>query len=335
MSGASAAPVWSTPTFPNVSATSRKIIVSDGTNWIPTTETYAVPGAIGNLLVSDGTNWISALPTFNQNTTGTASNVTGIITTLHGGTGSDLSSGGATGDLMVANGVNTFGRLADIATGNSLISGGVGVAPSWGKIGLGTHVTGTLPVGNGGTNSSSALNNNRIMVSNSGSIVEANALTDGQMLIGATGSAPIAATLTAGNGIAISNSAGSVTIANNISVSSASAATTITNNSGTYVVATGMSITLAAGAGGDYLVFFTGTSDNNGSGNINYYSIFSNGTVIAASEVSHESNTRQVPISTQAYVTGLTAGQTIDVRWKVSGGTGSLIGRTLIIQKVK
>jgi hypothetical protein len=41
--------------------------------------------------------------------------------------------------------------LADVATGNALISGGVGANPSYGKIGLTTHVSGTLPVGSGGT----------------------------------------------------------------------------------------------------------------------------------------------------------------------------------------
>ncbi len=60
MSGASTTPSWSTPTFPNASATTRKIIVSDGTNWTASTETYAVPGTSGNILTSDGTNWTSA-----------------------------------------------------------------------------------------------------------------------------------------------------------------------------------------------------------------------------------------------------------------------------------
>jgi hypothetical protein len=36
-----------------------------------------------------------------------------------------------------------------------LISGGVGAAPSYGKIGLATHVSGTLPIANGGTGSTS------------------------------------------------------------------------------------------------------------------------------------------------------------------------------------
>jgi hypothetical protein len=47
-------------------------------------------------------------------------------------------------------------KLADVATGSALISGGVGVAPSYGKIGLTTHVSGVLPVANGGTNASVA-----------------------------------------------------------------------------------------------------------------------------------------------------------------------------------
>jgi hypothetical protein len=55
------------------------------------------------------------------------------------------------GDLLYASGATTLAALADVATGNVLISGGVGVAPSWGKVGLTTHVTGTLPVANGGT----------------------------------------------------------------------------------------------------------------------------------------------------------------------------------------
>jgi len=65
-----------------------------------------------------------------------------------GGTG---QSSYAVGDLLYANTTTTLAKLPDVATGNALISGGVGVAPSYGKIGLTTHVSGTLAVGNGGT----------------------------------------------------------------------------------------------------------------------------------------------------------------------------------------
>jgi hypothetical protein len=70
-----------------------------------------------------------------------------------GGTG---QTSYAVGDLLYADTTTSLAKLADVATGNALISGGVGVAPSWGKIGLTTHVSGVLPVANGGTNASSA-----------------------------------------------------------------------------------------------------------------------------------------------------------------------------------
>lgn len=61
-SNAAAAPSYSTPTYPSTSGTSRKILVSDGTNNVYSTETWAVPGTSGNVLTSDGTNWTSAAP---------------------------------------------------------------------------------------------------------------------------------------------------------------------------------------------------------------------------------------------------------------------------------
>ena len=57
----------------------------------------------------------------------------------------------AVGDLLFADTTTTLAKLADVAVGNALISGGVASAPSYGKIGLATHVSGTLPVANGGT----------------------------------------------------------------------------------------------------------------------------------------------------------------------------------------
>jgi len=56
-----------------------------------------------------------------------------------------------TGDIVYASGSTTLSKLSDVAIGNTLISGGVGAAPTWGKVGLTTHVSGTLSVANGGT----------------------------------------------------------------------------------------------------------------------------------------------------------------------------------------
>ena len=73
------------------------------------------------------------------------------IASLPAGSGGTGLTSYAVGDLVFANTTSTLAKLADVATGNALISGGVGVAPSYGKIGLTTHVSGTLPVANGGT----------------------------------------------------------------------------------------------------------------------------------------------------------------------------------------
>jgi len=80
-----------------------------------------------------------------------ASQVTsGILSAVRGGTGLGSFT---QGDLIYASSSTTLAALADVAAGNALISGGVGADPAWGKIGLTTHVSGTLPVANGGTNS--------------------------------------------------------------------------------------------------------------------------------------------------------------------------------------
>ena len=55
------------------------------------------------------------------------------------------------GDLLYATSPTTVGSLADVVAGNALLSGGIGGDPAWGKVGLDTHVTGTLLVANGGT----------------------------------------------------------------------------------------------------------------------------------------------------------------------------------------
>lgn len=70
---------------------------------------------------------------------------TSILPVANGGTG--LSSY-AIGDLPYASGATTISRLPAVATGNVLISNGVGAAPLYGKVGLATHVSGNLPVTN-------------------------------------------------------------------------------------------------------------------------------------------------------------------------------------------
>jgi hypothetical protein len=76
-----------------------------------------------------------------------------VVPATAGGTG---QTSYAVGDLLYADTTTTLAKLPDVATGNALISGGVSTAPSWNKIGLTTHISGVLPVANGGTNASTA-----------------------------------------------------------------------------------------------------------------------------------------------------------------------------------
>ena len=80
--------------------------------------------------------------------------LTGVVPVANGGTN---IAAYAIGDLVAASGVTTLAKLPSVAVGNALLSGGVGAAPVYGKIGLTTHVTGTLPIGNGGTAATDAV----------------------------------------------------------------------------------------------------------------------------------------------------------------------------------
>ena len=95
---------------------------------------------------ANGTDVVSAIDHIPSLTLATA------LAATSGGTG---QSSYAIGDLLYASTTTALSKLADVATGNALISGGVSTAPAWGKVGLTTHVSGTLPVANGGTGTTS------------------------------------------------------------------------------------------------------------------------------------------------------------------------------------
>lgn len=68
------------------------------------------------------------------------------IAANHGGTGQTAYT---IGDLLYASGTAALSKLADVATGNVLHSGGVGASPAWGKVNLSTDLdANTLPTAN-------------------------------------------------------------------------------------------------------------------------------------------------------------------------------------------
>jgi hypothetical protein len=139
-------------------------------------------GTSGYVLTSGGA---SAAPTWSQVS---ASSLSGTVPVANGGTGLTTY---AVGDLLYASGTTTLSRLADVATGNALISGGVGVAPSWGQISLTTTVTGTLPAANGGTGQASYTIGDLLYASGTTALSRLSDVATGSVLVsGGTSTAP-------------------------------------------------------------------------------------------------------------------------------------------------
>lgn len=116
--------------------------------------------------IGEGNAATLVFPTFTKGSIFHISDTIGTVAGLAlGGAGTMLRSDAAlpnwsvttwpnsavTGDIIYASATNAYGNLAGVATGNALLSGGVGVAPVWGDLDLTTTVTGILPVINGGT----------------------------------------------------------------------------------------------------------------------------------------------------------------------------------------
>jgi len=101
-------------------------------------------------------------------------NLTPGLSTITAAKGGPGQTSYAVGDLIYADTTTTLAKLADVATGNALISGGVSTAPSYGKIGLTTHVSGTLPVANGGTATTTAFTTGSVVFAGASGVYSQN-----------------------------------------------------------------------------------------------------------------------------------------------------------------
>ncbi len=137
------------PVTLNIDSLGAKAVTKDGTTALVANDILS--GQVVSV-VYDGTRF----QIVNQNA------FTAPLTAAKGGTG---QSSYVIGDILYASGTTALSKLADVATGNVLISGGVGVAPSYGKVGLTTHVSGTLPVANGGTGVTSSTGSGSVVLS--------------------------------------------------------------------------------------------------------------------------------------------------------------------------
>lgn len=136
MSGASSAPTWSTPTFPNASASSGKFIQSDGTNWVASTPTLPTSaGTSGKILQSDGTNYVESTPTYpsTSGSTGKILKSDGTNNVYSTATYPDTAT--STGTILISNGTNWVASTptypnASVTAGKIIVSDGTNYVAS-------------------------------------------------------------------------------------------------------------------------------------------------------------------------------------------------------------
>ncbi|MFH1678354.1 MAG: hypothetical protein ABH914_01905, partial [Candidatus Omnitrophota bacterium] len=131
-SGASAAPSWSTATYPSTAATAGTILRADGTNWAATTATYPATTAINQILYSSSADVVTGLATGNNgvlvtSAAGIPSIATSIPTAVTIG-GSYIYRAGGT-DVALADG-GTFADLSVVATGGVIYKAATALAGS-------------------------------------------------------------------------------------------------------------------------------------------------------------------------------------------------------------
>jgi len=137
-----AAPIWTTATYPTTAANAGRFLASDGTNVV--NSAYAIPTAIGTLgtfLRSNGTDIVASVY------------ILPASLTING-----LLYANATGSVSQVTVVNSGALVTDssgvpsvtASSSGTVLRSSDGSAVAFGKVDLSTDVTGTLPAGNGG-----------------------------------------------------------------------------------------------------------------------------------------------------------------------------------------
>jgi hypothetical protein len=199
-----------TATSPVVSSGGATPAISLASNYGDTQNPYASKTANYVLAAPNGSSGsptfraivAADIPTLNQNTTGTSSNVTGIVAVANGGSGTS-TPGLVAGSNVTITGSWPNQTIAATSSGSGTVTSVAATVPSIFSI-SGSPITtsGTLAITYSGT---------ALPVANGGTGVTSTP-TNGQLLIG-NGTGYTASTLTAGSNITITNSSGGITIA--------------------------------------------------------------------------------------------------------------------------
>lgn len=144
-SGSSAAPTWSTPTYPSASGAAGKIIRANGTNNVYSTATFADTYAASDLLYSNGANAVVGLTKVNNSSL--SSDASGVPTWL-ALTDGEIVIGSAAGAPAAA--TITAGTGISVVNGNNSIT-------------ISTSAAGTTWNNIAGTSQTAAVNNGYVI----------------------------------------------------------------------------------------------------------------------------------------------------------------------------
>ncbi|WP_415062166.1 tail fiber domain-containing protein [Bdellovibrio sp.] len=154
---------------------------------VAATKVWVLPngdGTNGQVLKTDGSGnlgWVSVA-------TGSVTNVSSANTDI------SVANGSTTPTLTLNSG--TTGGATDANKVAKLNASGLLTTAMIPSLDVSKLTTGTLAIARGGTNSTTALNNNRVMISSSGAIVEHAAITASKALISNASGLPVASTVT-------------------------------------------------------------------------------------------------------------------------------------------
>jgi hypothetical protein len=221
-------------------------------------------------LSQTGTGAVSTAPSWA--TISAADIGAGTLPATRGGTD---NSSYAVGDILYADTTTTLAKLADVATGNVLISGGVSTAPAWGKVALASAVSGTLGIANGGTSATTAnaafnalapsqtSNSGKYLTTDGTDTSWATVAAGGTFSAGTTGftpSTPTSGAVTLAGTLNIANGGTGVTTAQ-AAMNTLAGATT----SGSYLRGNGTNVVMATIVAGDVPTLNQNTTGSSGS----------------------------------------------------------------------
>ena len=167
----------SSTAIPSFTVNGKGLITAASTNAVVApagtlTGTTLASGVVTSSLTAVGTiatgNWSATTIALNKGGTGQTTKAAAFDALSPMTTGGDLIYGGASG---------TGTRLANGSAGQVLTSAGTTLAPTWSALNLGTaaSITGTLPVGNGGTGAAAFTTGSVVFAGGSGVYTQDNA----------------------------------------------------------------------------------------------------------------------------------------------------------------